>query len=1213
MDMREYGQFDLHKTDAVGSAQELQQILQRIEILSKTMVASGVESDPDASLNMFLRGVGEAFEADRAYVFEFNEDGTSDNTFEWCAAGATPQFRSLQHVSNVLIDDWIEAFRIGQGFMIDDMDAYKAANPQAYESLSLQDIDRLVVAPITLEGGLHGFVGVDNPDRNLMQVCMSVFSMAANYIAVMLRHRRNFDYIQTAQNTDVLTGLQSMSSFNSSLEATIRRVASGEETRAWDVLYFNVRGFKEYNINYGFAEGDDLLRRMADVLSIVVDDERVTRYEADHFYALVEDQYAEHVVKQVHNAMSNNSKHHVPVGAGVYHITGKEKSAGQAVDRTKIAGDAAYGDYFEYWRYYDPRMEEEIDLRAYIVSHIDEAIKKGWIEVWYQPIMGSFSGKVAGVEALSRWNDPEHGFLMPDKFIGALENAGLLYKLDLHVIEKACDAITAANAAGRTVVPVSVNLSPHDLRMPDLHRSINAILESHGLSPEMITIEITEGALVDIDGEGIVKKSLRRFHDDGFEVWLDDFGSGYSSLYVLQNFDFDLLKIDMRFMRSTNDNTREILTDIVDMGKRIGMKTLAEGVETHEQNDFLYRIGCSFVQGYLFSEPLPKEQYYARLDEKGYKTQTEADSLFYDALARENVIRSSYSHAYKSAEHDTGSKDPTAINVVDHGKLATIYMNQAYEDWMEFTEVKTIEADNAIVNGRHSANARRVWDCLSRLEEVGDSAYADYVTPGYTWKMQWRMIAKGEDRTAYATTTVNPDQMLMSDGAGDNGDTPITRDSIWSGLMESDAIGIYWKDADRRYLGANRAFLEMYQVHLQDIYGRRFGDIVESPYADELARGERELLENGVRIHDAVFTSYLKGRRRTLMTNSSPIYKDGQIVGLVGDVLDITMDEQEKKFLRDKANRDPLTGLLNRGGFDLVMESFQSDKDLRTAVVVDCGVNSFKSFNDQYGHLIGDSLLQDFAKEAVALVGDTGIVARNGGDEVQMFIKNPDAGWRDHLQRFFDADHHFQAAGSRYTYKVSGGVALYPDMGTNFTELYRAADTALYHAKSQRYVNMAVYDTDMINEPRQQMGFTFADLASGAPAAVLIYRNDEAEGILYANDTCLALFDCASMRELMEHTKGTFKNLVHPDDTDAARRIIAEQQADPANDRYDYVSYRILTKGGEVKRVFDIGRRIDHEYYGEIYYVLLWDFEDLEDKIHDEAAALGAPVEPGVI
>ncbi len=576
-------------------------------------------------------------------------------------------------------------------------------------------------------------------------------------------------------------------------------------------------------------------------------------------------------------------------------------------------------------------------------------------------------------------------------------------------------------------------------------------------------------------------------------------------------------------------------------------------------------------------------------------------------LARENVIRSSYSHAYKGSERDTGSKDPTAINIVDHGVLTTIYMNQAYEDWMEFTEVKTVEADNAIVNARKSANANRVWDCLSRLHDVGDSAYADYVTPGYTWKMQWRMIAKGGDRAAYATTTVNPDQMLMSDGAGDNGDTPITRDAIWSGLMESDAIGIYWKDAERRYLGANRAFLEMYQVRLQDIYGKRFGDVVDTPYAEELARGEKDLLENGVRIHDAIFTTYLKGRRRTLMTNSSPIYRDGQIVGLVGYLLDVTMDEQEKKVLRDKANRDALTGLLNRGGFDLVMEGFQNVKDLRTAVIVDCDINSFKSFNDQYGHLIGDALLWDFAQQATDLLGEDGIISRNGGDEFQMFIKNPSVDWGDRLQAFFDADHHFQAAGTRFTYKVSAGIALYPDMGTNFVELYRAADTALYHAKSRRYVNMAVYQADMIGEPRQQMGFTFADLASGAPAAVLIYRTDESEGILYANDTCLALFHCASMRELMEHTKGTFKNLVHPDDSEAARQIIARQQADSANDRYDYVTYRIITKDGQARRVFDIGRRIDHEYYGEIYYVLLWDFEELEGRIHDESASLGAP------
>ena len=361
---------------------------------------------------------------------------------------------------------------------------------------------------------------------------------------------------------------------------------------------------------------------------------------------------------------------------------------------------------------------------------------------------------------------------------------------------------------------------------------------------------------------------------------------------------------------------------------------------------------------------------------------------------------------------------------------------------------------------------------------------------------------------------------------------------------------------------------------------------------------------------------------------SYPVRVQDQVAGIcllllliAGSVL-ISMLTEATRLLERSNYTDPLTGILNRRGFDSVLERFTHDRKLKSAYVVAIDLNNFKSFNDRYGHTVGDSLLRSFAKELEALAGKCGIISRNGGDEFQIFIRNPDGGWQGRLEDFLGKEHFFSHDGIRYEFNVSGGAALYPSMGTDFTDLYRKADAALYHTKvKHNKQRLTLFEEEMLYESREQMGFNFSDLAGGAPAAVLIYRNDDERKVMYANHECLSLFGCADMKEFLDLSGGSIRNLVHSRDAGWSELAMSRQQAGAASGQLGYIICRAMANNGIEKTLIILSRKMEHEYFGEIFYALLWDREDLHkleknrsvpvpeeiQSVRDRKAAEGQP------
>lgn len=340
-------------------------------------------------------------------------------------------------------------------------------------------------------------------------------------------------------------------------------------------VYFNITNFKLYNANRGYAVGDDLLRHMAFVLRESLPGAILAHLSADSFLALAPVERLTVRVEQVCRQMNRFiAMPGVTVKAGLRFYRPKDKSpVTAAFDQAKMACDEAKKDAKRSWVIYREEMGERLQMRNYVLTHFAEAMRKGHIKVYLQPCMRLLTGKLCNVEALMRWEDPQHGMISPAIVIPVLEESGLIHELDAFMIRSVVRLLHYQQENGLPLVPVSVNLSSLDFVKMDPFAIAEEVTERYGIAHDYLYFELTETSVV--RDEGILFQAIQKFHRAGYHVWLDDFGSGYSSLNVLKDYPFDLLKIDMAFLKTFNKKSRDIIFSIVRMAKKIGIHTLA--------------------------------------------------------------------------------------------------------------------------------------------------------------------------------------------------------------------------------------------------------------------------------------------------------------------------------------------------------------------------------------------------------------------------------------------------------------------------------------------------------------------------------------------------------------------------------------------------------------------------------------------------------------
>ena len=456
-------------------------------------------------------------------------------------------------------------------------------------------------------------VELDYRGRDEVGTLTRAFSRMRDYLKLYISdlNRRAF--------TDELTGLPNMSRFFEL--AADARITLLDEGKKPAMLFFDLIGMKYYNRQYGFEEGNRLICALGEILCRHFGRKNCSRFGQDHFTAVSDEDAMEKKLQEVFAECERlNGGRSLPVRVGVYPDSLGAVSVGVACDRAKYACDRHRGSYVSAWYRFDERMLRQIADYQYIISNLDRAIAENWIKVYYQPIIRAASGRVCDEEALSRWIDPERGMFSPAQFIPILEGARLIYKLDLYVLDQILLKMQAMRREGLRVVPQSLNLSRADFDACDIVEEVRRRVDEAGIPREKLTIEVTESSVgSDFD---FMKSQIERFQALGFPVWMDDFGSGYSALDVLQSIHFDLIKFDMRFMQrfEEGDECRIILTELTKMAIGLGIETVAEGVEALAQAEFLREIGCTKLQGYYFCRPIPMEEVLER-SRKGVPTE----------------------------------------------------------------------------------------------------------------------------------------------------------------------------------------------------------------------------------------------------------------------------------------------------------------------------------------------------------------------------------------------------------------------------------------------------------------------------------------------------------------------------------------------------------------------------------------------------------------
>lgn len=374
----------------------------------------------------------------------------------------------------------------------------------------------------------------------------------------------------------------------------------------------NIRDFKIVNDIFGETVGDEILLRHAKVLKEKAQENDINgRLGDDKFAVFMEkDHFDSDVFTQIFKDLGTipeSSSYRMFIAAGIYEVRDLSEKAQVMYDKAKVAMDTIKEDYLTTLAFYDSTLMDKLLAEKNIINNFENAILTNQFEMYLQPIFDK-NGKVISAEALARWNSPEVGMIYPKDFIEILSNTGLVYKLDKIIAEKAFQKFSEWKKKGYKIQSISMNAASKDEYYFDTISFLNSLAEKYGISPESVSIEVREDALInDYENEA---HYFERLKAAGFKVTIDDFGSGFSSLNMLKDFSVDAVKISADFFSGKFSTRAEIiLGSMLEMVKELNIEAAALGIENEDQKTLLSNLGCSVFQGFLFSKPLPADEF----------------------------------------------------------------------------------------------------------------------------------------------------------------------------------------------------------------------------------------------------------------------------------------------------------------------------------------------------------------------------------------------------------------------------------------------------------------------------------------------------------------------------------------------------------------------------------------------------------------------------
>lgn len=386
----------------------------------------------------------------------------------------------------------------------------------------------------------------------------------------------------------------------------------------FSLLFIDFKEFKALNEILGFEGGDAFLHYFHNTLrTCFLNPLAVARLTSDHFVCLVERKYLDYdklpqLLKQSFTYHEKNI--HISAKCGIYHIRDREVSVNGMCDRAHIACQHVENEYLQPYKIYNLKMKDFYIAQSQIRQNIGQALENNELQVYFQPIYDAATDKIISAEALVRWIHPEKGMISPGVFIPTLEENGHISLLDKFVSDMVSVFLRKRRDENKKLVPISMNLSRMDFYDSEMLNSLVQEFSEDEFLCSHKMLELTESAYISITNLNLVP--LKKIQDQNVRILLDDFGSGFSSFSTIVNYDFNILKLDMEFIRSIGKNPKmeSIIRSIISMSHEMGIKVIAEGAETEEQVTFLKSVSCDFIQGYYYSKPVPEAEFEALLD-----------------------------------------------------------------------------------------------------------------------------------------------------------------------------------------------------------------------------------------------------------------------------------------------------------------------------------------------------------------------------------------------------------------------------------------------------------------------------------------------------------------------------------------------------------------------------------------------------------------------
>lgn len=514
------------------------------------------------------------------------------------------------------------------------------------------------------------------------------------------------------------------------------------------VVAMRVMNLGAYSIRYGSKESDEVIRLVATLLREGIDTGVVAHFESGGFAALASTHIVEHVLDNINRELPSTGENDGLVFKGGYCPVTKQVPLEDAMVQARYALDSICYDDHVFSRLFDQGLQTMYSRRAYVVEHLEDAIERGEIRAYSQSIVRVLTGMICEVEVLARWESEEFGFLRPDEFIPELERSQLIHHLDAEVVRLACKQWSEASACGINV-PFGINLSRLDFELCDMYEVVTKAMKAYNVPVDQVHIEITESALAHSSKH--LEEGIRKFRASGFKLYLDDFGSGYSSLQVLEGQSFDVVKLDMSLLREVEDNERArvIVADAVSMVKRLDLQTLCEGVETYDQYLFLQAVGCEKAQGYYFGKPMRHDEIMAHLNETVDRHETPEMQRYYDSLGKVNLIDGTRSSVHGvEAAHFQGTQ-PFAIIEVQGRNFSFLSANAAFYRFVQDYGCNGLDEFARRIARSAPAIRNKILYAASKTQSKQTAQQIDFVIEGSFYTVGLTFVEDSEGKQAY--------------------------------------------------------------------------------------------------------------------------------------------------------------------------------------------------------------------------------------------------------------------------------------------------------------------------------------------------------------------------------------------------------------------------------------------------------------------------------